>query len=76
MHSQMSEQANIICCSNGLAKQDKQAPGFEHAPTIEEAIQTAPKRYATLHRTRQIGRLPESFLERYSRVMPPTGRMK
>ena len=45
MHSQIREHANIICYSTGLTEEDKQALGFEHAPTIEEAIQTALKRH-------------------------------
>lgn len=45
MHSQIREHANIICYSTGLTEDDKRALGFEHAPTIEEAIQTALKRH-------------------------------
>lgn len=45
MHSQIREHANIICYSTGVTEEDKQALGFEHAPTIEEGIQTALKRH-------------------------------
>jgi nickel-dependent lactate racemase len=45
MHSQLREHAHIICCSTGLTIEDKRALGFEHASSIEEAIQTALKRH-------------------------------
>ena len=45
MHSQIREHANIICYSTGLTEEDKRALGFEHASTIEEAVQTALKRH-------------------------------
>jgi hypothetical protein len=44
MHSQMREHANIICHSTGLKEEDKRSLGFEHASTIDEAVQTALKR--------------------------------
>jgi nickel-dependent lactate racemase len=45
MHSQIREHANIICYSTGLTEEDQRALGFEHASTVEEAIQTALKRH-------------------------------
>jgi nickel-dependent lactate racemase len=45
MHSQMLERARIICYSTGFTEEDKQALGFEHAPTVEEAIRMAFKRH-------------------------------
>lgn len=45
MHSQIIEHANIICYSTGLTDEDNRALGFEHASTVEEAIQTALKRH-------------------------------
>ena len=45
MHSQMLERARIICYSTGFTEEDKQALGFEHAPTVDEAIRMAFKRH-------------------------------
>jgi len=45
MHSQMREHANIICYSTGLTGEDKRSLGFEHASTVEEAVQMALKRH-------------------------------
>jgi nickel-dependent lactate racemase len=45
MHSQIIDHANVICYSSGLTEEDKLALGFEHASTIEEAIQTALKHH-------------------------------
>lgn len=45
MHSQMREHANIICYSSGLTGEDKRSLGFEHASTVEEAVQMALKRH-------------------------------
>ena len=45
MHSQMLERAKIICYSTGFTEEDKEALGFEHAPTIDEAITMAFKRH-------------------------------
>jgi len=45
MHSQMREHANIICYSSGLTDEDKRSLGFEHASTVEEAVQMALKRH-------------------------------
>jgi nickel-dependent lactate racemase len=45
MHSQMLERAKIICYSTGFTEEDKQALGFEHAPTVDEAIKMAFKRH-------------------------------
>jgi nickel-dependent lactate racemase len=45
MHAQMLERAKIICYSTGLTEDDKRALGFEHASSVDEAIQTALKRY-------------------------------
>ena len=45
MHSQMLERAKIICYSTGFTEEDKQALGFEHAPTVDEAIRMAFKRH-------------------------------
>jgi len=45
MHSQLLEHASVICYSQGLTEEDKQALGFTHAPTVEEAVQMALKRH-------------------------------
>jgi nickel-dependent lactate racemase len=45
MHSQMLERAKIICYSTGFTEEDKKALGFEHAPTVDEAIRMAFKRH-------------------------------
>jgi len=45
MHSQMLERARIICYSTGFTEEDKQALGFEHASTVDEAIRMAFKRH-------------------------------
>jgi len=45
MHSQMLERAKIICYSTGFAEEDKQALGFEHASTVDQAIKMAFKRH-------------------------------
>jgi nickel-dependent lactate racemase len=45
MHSQMIERARIICYSTGFTEEDKRALGFEHAPTVDEAIRMAFKRH-------------------------------
>jgi len=45
MHSQMLERAKVICYSTGFTEEDKQALGFEHAPTVDEAIRMAFKRH-------------------------------
>jgi nickel-dependent lactate racemase len=45
MHSQIIEHANVVCYSTGLTEEDKRALGFEHASTVEDAIQTALKRH-------------------------------
>lgn len=41
LHSQIRERAEIICYSDGLTKGDKEALGFKHANTIQEAIEMA-----------------------------------
>jgi lactate racemase len=45
MHSQMIERARVICYSTGFTEEDKRALGFEHAPTVNEAIRMAFKRH-------------------------------
>jgi nickel-dependent lactate racemase len=45
MHSQMLERAKIICYSTGFAEEDKEALGFEHASTVDQAIKMAFKRH-------------------------------
>jgi nickel-dependent lactate racemase len=45
MHAQLREHAHIICYSTGLREEDKRALGFEHASSIEEALQATFKRY-------------------------------
>jgi len=45
MHAQIREHARIICYSTGLTGEDNRALGFEEAPTIDEAIRRAIKRY-------------------------------
>lgn len=45
MHSQMIERARVICYSTGFTEEDKRALGFEHAPTVDEAIRMAFKRH-------------------------------
>lgn len=45
MHAQMREHANIICYSTGLTEDDKRALGFDHASTVDEAVQMALKRH-------------------------------
>jgi len=45
MHSQMLGRAKIICYSTGFTQEDKEALGFEHASTVDEAIRMAFKRH-------------------------------
>jgi len=45
MHSQMLERSHVICYSTGFTIEDKQALGFEHASTVDEAIRMAFKRH-------------------------------
>ena len=45
MHSQMLERAKIICYSTGFTEEDKEALGFEHASTADEAVRMAFKRH-------------------------------
>ena len=45
MHSQILEHANVICYSTGLREDDKRMLGFEHAASIEEAMQMALTRH-------------------------------
>lgn len=41
MHSQILEHAKIICYSTGLTEEDKHSLGFQHASSIDEAMQMA-----------------------------------
>jgi len=41
LHAQILEHAEIICYSDGLTEKDKEALGFKHASTIEEAMRMA-----------------------------------
>lgn len=41
MHAQILERAEVICYSDGLTEGDKEALGFKHASTIDEAIEMA-----------------------------------
>ncbi|KYH36885.1 MAG: hypothetical protein AYL28_005780 [Candidatus Bathyarchaeota archaeon B23] len=41
IHTQIREHAGVICVSDGLSEEDKEALGFEHAETVEEALQRA-----------------------------------
>jgi nickel-dependent lactate racemase len=45
IHSQVLEDASVICYSSGLTEEDKRSLGFEHASSIEEAIRAALKRH-------------------------------
>ncbi|MDW8023194.1 MAG: nickel-dependent lactate racemase [Nitrososphaerota archaeon] len=40
-HAQSVEKAEVICYSEGLTEEDKNALGFKHANTVEEAIKLA-----------------------------------
>jgi len=41
LHAQILERAEVICYSDGLTEEDKEALGFKHASTVEEAIEMA-----------------------------------
>lgn len=41
LHSQIKEHANVICVSHGMTKQDKEALGFNHAETVQKALEMA-----------------------------------
>lgn len=43
LHGQILEQAEVICCSEGLKESDKEALGFKHAETPQEAFEMALK---------------------------------
>jgi len=43
-HAQILERAEVICYSDGLTRDDKEALGFRDASTIEEAIEMALER--------------------------------
>lgn len=40
-HAQSMEHAEVICYSEGLTEEDKNALGFKHASTVEEAVNLA-----------------------------------
>jgi len=41
LHAQMLERAEVICYSDGLTEDDKAALGFQHASTMNEAVEMA-----------------------------------
>ena len=41
LHSQILERAEVVCYSDGLTERDKEALGFTHASTVQEAIEMA-----------------------------------
>ncbi len=41
LHSQITEHANVICVSHGMTKDDKQALGFVHGDTVQDALNMA-----------------------------------
>lgn len=41
LHAQILERAEVICYSNGLTEEDKEALGFKHADTPQEAVEMA-----------------------------------
>ena len=41
IHARLMERAEVICYSNGLKEEYKQAIGFKHATTFEEAVEMA-----------------------------------
>ncbi len=43
IHAQIRGHAKIICVSHGLSESDKEALGFEHADSVEEALKMALK---------------------------------
>ena len=43
IHAQIRGHAKIICVSHGLSEGDKEALGFEHADSVEEALEMALK---------------------------------
>lgn len=44
IHSQVLERAEVVCYSNGLTEGDKEALGFSHASTPQEALEVALER--------------------------------
>ena len=44
IHAQIRGHARIICVSHGLSEEDKEALGFEHADSVEEALEMALRR--------------------------------
>ena len=43
IHAQLMERAEVICYSDGLKEEYKEALGFKHASTVEEAVEMALK---------------------------------
>jgi len=41
LHAQILERAEVICYSDGLTEDDKEALGFRHASTVDEAMEMA-----------------------------------
>jgi len=41
LHAQILERAEVVCYSDGLTERDKEALGFAHAATVQEAIEMA-----------------------------------
>jgi nickel-dependent lactate racemase len=41
LHAQILERAEVICYSDGLTEDDKEALGFQHASTMNEAVKMA-----------------------------------
>ncbi len=44
LHGQILERAEVVCYSEGLKESDKEALGFKHAETPQEAVETALKK--------------------------------
>jgi nickel-dependent lactate racemase len=41
LHAQVLERSEVICYSDGLTEEDKEALGFRHASTLDEALKMA-----------------------------------
>ena len=52
LHSQIREHANVICVSHGMTKRDKEDLGFDHAETVQEALDMA---FSALGRGAKVG---------------------
>ncbi len=48
LHSQILEKTNVICFSDGLRESDKEALGFTHASSPQEALEMAKQKHGKI----------------------------